>query len=176
MKIFLTACHGNLFLNDVIAPHIVGELSRLLGKDGHDVSIFINTTPRSLGDMNRPSTRGTPWRRNLEYQIKLYQPDFLIDIHGYPDCTDSPLHGHDIVVLNSYPKLQKDLPEIYYNLLLQDPTLKVGLQNASLENDIVKRSYELGTPAVLVEHNESGPVGRYALAHVRAINNLHLHF
>jgi hypothetical protein len=175
MKIFLTAPHGNAFLNDVIAPHIVGELSRILGKDGHDVSIFVNQQPRSYGDMNRPSTRGTPWRKNLEYQIKLYRPDFLLDVHGFPDNTDSSLHGYDMVVLNSYPKIQGKLPETYHSLF-KDPMIKVGLQEASLENDIVKRSFELGTPAVLVEHNESGPVGRYALAHARAINSLSLYF
>jgi hypothetical protein len=174
MKIFLSAPHANPFLNDVIAGHIVGQLSTLLSTNGHEVSIFVNQSPRSYGDMNRPSTRDTPWRRNLEYQLKLHKPDFLLDIHGFPDCTDSPLHGFDIVVLNSYPRIQKEIPNIYYNLL-KDSTLNVGIQDATLENDVVKRSFELGVPAVLVEHNESGPVGGYALAHIRAINNLELH-
>ena len=100
--IILTAPHGHEFLNDVITPYVVDELDKMLTKNGHTVLALVNKIPRSFGDMNRQSTRDTPYRRTIETVVRSEnKPDFLLDIHGFPDDTDSPLGGHDIVVLRS---------------------------------------------------------------------------
>jgi len=124
--------------------------------------------------MNRPQTRGTNFRNKVERAMS-EGADFLLDIHSYPDSTESPFQGLDIVILNSYPKLQGTIPSIYYTKtkrIAKQYGLKVDLQSATLENDIVKQAIEYEIPAVLVEHNELGPPETYALIHLDVLREL----
>ena len=172
--IILTSPHGHPYLDDVIASHIVNELENLLKPVGHNVLSLVNKIPRKFGDMNRPSTRDTPYRRVIDAVLRSdNKPDFLLDVHGFPDNTDSPLGGNDIVVLRSH-KLQKRLPADYHKLLNKYNTenFKIGIQSATAENDVVIQSIKSGVPAVLIEHNESGPVGSFARIHALVLEEL----
>jgi hypothetical protein len=172
--IVLTVPHGSPYLDDVIAPFIVDQLEKLL-KPNHVVLSLVNKMPRSFGDMNRPTTRGTPYRRVIDAVLRSdNKPDFLLDIHGFPDNTDSSLGGNDMVVLRSH-KLQKGLPANYHRLLNKykvEKNFKIGIQNASAENDVVTQAVKSGVPAVLIEHNESGPVGSFAQTHALVLNEM----
>ena len=173
--IILTAPHGSQFLDDVIAPFIVDELEILLKNQGHEVIPLINRLPRSFQDMNRPASRNTSYRKVMDAVLTSQnKPDFLLDIHGFPDNTDSPLKNHDIVVLRSYPRMQKDLPATYRRLFekFRVDKLKIGIQNASVENDVVKQALKNKVPAILVEHNELGPVGVFAQTHLLVLNDI----
>jgi len=175
MHVIITAPHGHPFLNDVVATPIVRNLEKLLHNTDITFEAFVNLEPRSSGDMNRPSTRGTPFRNLIEEAMK-EGADFLLDIHGFPDSTTSPFKGYDIVVLQSY-KRQGPLPDLYCKNLkkyAKDYKLKIDLQTASLENDVVKQAYEYGIPAVLVEHNELGPPETYAIIHAGVLININI--
>jgi len=169
MKVIVTAPHGNKFLNDVIAGHIIKHLVKLLDKTDIQYETFINEEPRSSGDQNRPPARDSPYREALRESL-VEGADLLLDIHGFPNSTTSPFKGHDIVVLRSY-KTQGTLPAYYYYLLknVSDPTMKVGLLPATAENDVVKEALEHGIPAILIEHNESQASELLAKIHCKCL-------
>ena len=172
-KIVLTAPHGNEYLNDVIAKHIAETLRDKLLQDDWGVSNFINVLPRSSGDMNRPKTRDTIYRNMVRNAISC-MPNMVLDIHGYPPDTDSPMRKHEMVVLRSYKEGQAEFAEKYYNCLCQvnKGQFDIGIQNAEAENDIVREALEFKVPAVLVEHVEDGPVGAFANIHFEALKLL----
>lgn len=174
-KILLTVPHGSPYINDVAAPPVAEKLSNLLTEANIWHETFINTDPRSTVDMNRPQSRGTEYRNKIDSALRHRDVGLLLDIHSFPSETGSPFKGFDMVVLGSYEKLQESFPQMYRELLCTlypKNGVRVGVMKADVENDVVKRSYEFGVPAVLIEHDECGPLGKYAYLHFLALKTM----
>jgi hypothetical protein len=173
-KCILVAPHGHRFLSDVIAVPVLRAIIQHLEDWNIRHEWYINEAPRSEGDMNRPWTRGTEFR-NVVDEAFSRGADLVVDVHSFPASTKTmPFRGMDMVVLDRY-RVQEDLPEMYCSLLQMHDRingLKIGMGGTHLENDIVKRAYEFGIPAVLVEHNECGPAGLYGFLNACAIRAL----
>jgi hypothetical protein len=171
MYVLISVCHGHEFLNDVIASYIGENIHKELEfEKGIVCEVLINSLPRSLGDMNRKETRGTPFRNAVDEALD-EKPIITLDVHGFPDSTDSPFKNYDIVVLISRPD-QKEIAIKYFNILkniIKDTDLKLGLLPATADNDIVNQAMEHEVPAVLIEHNESGSPELFAKIHAKAI-------
>ena len=176
MNILLTVPHGGLdgFINDVAAIPVAKTLSSLLTEHGIAHDLLINSEPRSMVDMNRKESRGTQYRETIDSVLREGNVDFLLDIHSYPSTVSSMFRGYDMIPLESY-KEQGNLPKMYAKMLMTlypKSGLAITTMKADNENDVVKRAYEFGVPAVLVEHDECGPVTQYAYLNFLAIKSI----
>jgi hypothetical protein len=153
MKVLLTVPHGGKD-NDELAPVIAAKISRFL--DLMDVSNVrkINYYPRSMIDMNRPASRGTDFRNEIEAKLKeLTKNDVLIDVHSFPDDDQTP---YELYFLDIYGIDQDDS----FNRALHSFLVKHGVNAAILAgsqiNDIVMQAMEYGMENLtLAEFNRS---------------------
>lgn len=153
MKVLVTVPHGGKD-DDEFAPVMAAKISRFL--DSMDVSNIrkINYYPRSMIDMNRPASRGTDFRNEIEAKLKeLTKNDVLIDVHSFPDNDQSPyelyfLDIHGISIDDSFNKA--------LHTFLVKHGVNAAILAGSQINDIVMQAMEYGMENLtLIEFNRS---------------------
>lgn len=115
-------------------------LERSLTERGHAVTTFRATVPRTVADMNRPESRGTPWRDEIDKTA----PDIFLDVHSFPG------NGLDVYLLS----LLDPLPWHVAMARALAAVSRAGIRQGSLVNDIMKRASERRIPSVLIEFSE----------------------
>ena len=136
---------------DIVAERCARKLFDLLTDKGHRVALRIAGVNRMEVDYNRPESRGTEWRKNLEKDYA--KADLLIDCHSYPQQFHWPL---DLVILKWLDEHGGDNREFAYGLLSLaiQKDINGAVAYSQKQNDIVCSSLEAGLPAVLVEFSE----------------------
>jgi len=125
------------------------------------VHIFYSNRPRSEGDYNRPVTRDSPWRQEIQRHVEgIIASDkqvLLYDVHSFPNvCEDFCRHSDNripqLVLLDSEEDPHANLLE----LAKEEAALTVAsLLHAAHKNDITEQARKAGAEAMLWEFNES---------------------
>jgi hypothetical protein len=172
--------------NDAIAPPVGFNAYEQSLKQGLKANLLVSVCDRYVvGDMNRPLTRDSNFRRAIRDQIHERRPRVLIDVHSYPDWY-TMYSGRDIVLLHTPGVTDKDFLCFYATLLTlagrklgQKLWVEVQDQHQPVIHDIVGEAVELGMPAdtvMLAEHNEGlGGIAKattYGLTHALAVKAL----
>jgi len=154
-----TKIHTCDFSALLAASHIFNffRLSNIL------VKVYIADKNRTIMDYNRLSARYSKWRKIITRDLKNYNIKLALDIHSFPNESDS--FGYientnelpEIVILDSYHDNKKyldNITSIKFNKFLLQNNIKSKLLLGG-ENDIMISARENNTRCILIEFNES---------------------
>ena len=175
--LLLTVTHG--YKNDdrealEIAEAILSEFSGSEMAAG-EVELIANTQPRSVVDMNRHESRGTPFREKIDKAL-YYGAGLLLDVHSFEagsgehDWPDSA----DVVLLHTEGVTDRRALT-RWAIMLRDRGVDAVVYPAGRWDDVAHRAAELGQPAdriIVAEHRDGVDAAAVAKAHAFVIQFL----